>query len=60
MMNQKYRKNVKREATTIFLCSGSGGVAGLPFCDQYNATQRAEQFPNLTNPSHCLIENTIQ
>ena len=37
-----------------FLCSGSGGVGGFPFCDKYNATERAEQFPNLTNPSHCM------
>jgi hypothetical protein len=37
-----------------FLCSGANGAAGIPFCDRYNATQRAEQFPNLTNPSHCL------
>ena len=24
-----------------FLCSGGGGVTGLPFCDVYNATERA-------------------
>ena len=38
-----------------FLCSGSGGVGGFPFCDKYNATERAEQFPNLTNTSHCML-----
>lgn len=37
-----------------FLCSGSGGATGIPFCDEYNSTQRAQQFPNLTNPSHCM------
>ncbi len=37
-----------------FLCGGNNGATGIPFCDKYNSTQRAEQFPNLTNPSHCL------
>ena len=36
------------------LCSGTNGATGIPFCDQSNSTQRAQQFPNLTNPSHCL------
>ena len=36
------------------LCSGINGATGLPFCDQYNSTERARIFPNLTNPSHCL------
>ena len=32
-----------------FLCSGSQGVTGVPFCDLYgNSTERIEQFPNLT------------
>ena len=37
-----------------FLCSGSSGATGLLFCDKYNSTQRAQQFPNLTNPSQCF------
>ena len=37
-----------------FLCAGSSGATGLPFCDKYNSTQRAQQFPNLTNPSQCF------
>lgn len=31
------------------LCNGSTGVTGVPFCDLYgNATERKEQFPNMT------------
>ena len=40
-----------------FLCSGNNGVNGLPFCDKYNATQRAEQFPNITKGS-CFDRTT--
>jgi hypothetical protein len=32
-----------------FLCNGSSGVTGIPYCDLYgNATERKEQFPNMT------------
>ena len=37
-----------------FLCAGERGATGIPFCDLYNRTERVEQFPNNTNPSHCL------
>ena len=37
-----------------FLCNGGQGATGIPFCDLYNSTERAEQFPNNTNPSHCM------
>jgi hypothetical protein len=30
------------------LCSGSQGVTGVPFCDLFNSTQRAQSFPNVT------------
>ena len=36
-----------------FLCSGIGGLGGFPFFDEYNSTQRAQQFPNLTS-DHCV------
>ena len=40
-----------------FLCGGRNGVNGLPFCDKYNATERAEQFPNITEGS-CFDRTT--
>jgi hypothetical protein len=40
-----------------FLCSGNNGVNGLPFCDKYNVTERAEQFPNITKGS-CFDRTT--
>jgi hypothetical protein len=31
-----------------YLCNGSTGVTGVPFCDLYgNATERKEHFPNI-------------
>ena len=36
-----------------FLCSGANGATGIPFCDLYNSTERAEQFPNVTG-GRCL------
>jgi hypothetical protein len=47
----------KEQNDYAFLCSGNSGVNGLPFCDKYNATQRAEQFPNITQGS-CFDRTT--
>ncbi|MGH9974462.1 MAG: hypothetical protein ACRD8Z_01305 [Nitrososphaeraceae archaeon] len=41
----------REENDYSFLCDGDSGVNGLPFCDKYNATERAEQFPNITGGS---------
>jgi hypothetical protein len=38
----------KEESDYPSLCSGSFGVSGKPFCDMYNATERAEFYPNAT------------
>ena len=48
------QKQCEERSDYDFLCSGSGGATGIPFCDLYNATQVAQLYPNLTNPSHCL------
>ena len=48
------QKQCEERSDYDFLCSGSGGATGIPFCDLYNATQVAQIYPNLTNPSHCL------
>jgi hypothetical protein len=38
----------KEESVYDYLCNGGDGVNGLPFCDEYNATERVRLLPNLT------------
>ena len=38
----------KEESVYDYLCNGASGVNGLPFCDEYIATERVRLLPNLT------------
>jgi hypothetical protein len=42
------QEECEEESDYDFLCSGSGGVEGKPFCDLYNATESIKVYPNMT------------
>jgi hypothetical protein len=44
----KEEEECKEKSNYPSLCSGSNGVNGNPFCDKYNAIERAEYYPNAT------------